>query len=46
MLFSIWNKLNTNGILFIRLASDIGIENLVQSIENGNYLLPDGSTRF
>ena len=46
MLLSIWEKLNDNGILFIRLASDIGIENLVKSVENGTHLLPDGSTRY
>ena len=46
MLFGMWKKLNANGILFIRLASNIGIENLVESIENGNYKLPDRSTRY
>ena len=46
MLFSMWKKLNTNGILFIRLASNIGIENLVKPIGNNNYILPDGSTRY
>tara|TARA_B100000809_G_C15132596_1_gene529157 strand:- start:2852 stop:3451 length:600 start_codon:yes stop_codon:yes gene_type:complete len=46
ILFSIWKKLNDNGILFIRLASDIGIEKLVDPIGNGNYQLPDGSTRY
>lgn len=34
------------GSLFIRMASDIGIENKVTPIENGVYLIPDGSTRF
>jgi len=46
MLFSMWNKLNDNGILFIRLASDFGIERLIESIGNGNYKLPDGSSRY
>lgn len=46
MLFSMWNKLNENGILFIRLASDIGIENLVNPIKNGIFKLPDGTTRY
>jgi len=46
ILFSIWNKLTDNGILFIRLASDIGIEKLVKPIDNGIYLLPDGSKRY
>jgi len=34
------------GSLFIRMTSDIGIENKVTPIENGVYLIPDGSTRF
>jgi len=46
MLFSMWNRLATNGILFIRLASDIGIENLVKPIGNQNFELPDGTTRY
>lgn len=46
MLFGMWSQLNTNGILFIRLASNIGIEKLVEPIGNGNYKLPDGSRRY
>ena len=38
--------LKPNGSLFIRMTSDIGIENKVTPIENGVYLIPDGSTRF
>ncbi|MES2809136.1 MAG: class I SAM-dependent methyltransferase [Bacteroidota bacterium] len=38
--------LKPGGYLFARLASDIGIEDLVKSLGNGRYLLPDGSTRF
>jgi SAM-dependent methyltransferase len=38
--------LKRNGTLFIRMATDIGIENKVQLIGNGIYHLPDGSTRF
>ena len=38
--------LKPNGSLFIRMASDIGIENKVKHIENGVYHIPDGSTRF
>jgi len=41
-----WNKLTDNGILFIRLASDIGIEKLVKPIGEGMYQLPDGSSRY
>lgn len=46
MLFSMWKQLNPDGILFIRLASDIGIEQLVHPLGDGNYKLPDGSTRY
>lgn len=34
------------GSLFIRMASDIGIEKKVQAVADGVYFLPDGSTRF
>ncbi|MEO8854679.1 MAG: class I SAM-dependent methyltransferase [Ginsengibacter sp.] len=38
--------LKPSGSLFIRMTSDIGIENKVMPIENGVYHIPDGSTRF
>ena len=41
-----WRVLKPEGYLFIRLATDIGIENMVQQLNNGRYLLPDGSERF
>ncbi len=46
MLHSMWRVLKPGGYFFARLASDIGIETLVQSLGNGRYLLPDGSERF
>lgn len=46
MIQSMWRVLKPGGYLFARLASDIGIESLVQNIGNGRYLLPDGSERF
>ncbi|MEN0056217.1 MAG: class I SAM-dependent methyltransferase [Mucilaginibacter sp.] len=46
MVRSLWRVLKPGGYLFARLASDIGIENLVQNVGNGRYLLPDGSERF
>lgn len=46
MLLSMWRVLKPGGYLFARLASDIGIETLVQDLGNGRYLLPDGSERF
>ena len=38
--------LKQGGTLFIRMTSDIGIENKVTLLSNGNYMLPDGSMRF
>ena len=35
-----------NGTLFIRVASNIGLEKQVQHIRNGVYNLPDGTKRF
>jgi len=46
ILSSMWRVLQPEGILFARLASDIGIETMVKSVGNGRYLLPDGSERF
>jgi len=34
------------GLFFARLASSIGIEELVKPLGGGRYLLPDGSERF
>ncbi|WP_295673368.1 class I SAM-dependent methyltransferase [uncultured Mucilaginibacter sp.] len=46
MLHSMWRVLKPGGYLFARLASDIGLENLVLPTGHGRYLLPDGSERF
>jgi len=46
MLRSMWRVLKPGGYFFARLASDICIENRVQALGNGRYLLPDGSERF
>ncbi len=46
MLTCMWQVLKPGGYLFARLASNIGIENLVQALVNDRYLLPDGSERF
>jgi ubiquinone/menaquinone biosynthesis C-methylase UbiE len=46
MLRSMWRVLKPGGYMFARLASDIGIETLVQNLGSGRYLLPDGSERF
>ena len=46
MFDEMWRVLKPNGILFARLASDIGIENLVKNLNGRRFLLPDGSERF
>lgn len=38
--------LKPRGTLFIRMTSDIGIEDKVKLLPNGNHLIPDGSMRF
>jgi tellurite methyltransferase len=38
--------LKPRGTLFIRMTSDMGMENKVQLLPNGNHLIPDGSMRF
>jgi len=46
MLTDMVRVLKSNGSLFIRMTSDIGIENKVQLLADGVYTIPDGSTRF
>ena len=46
MLAEMLRVLSQSGSLFIRMASDIGIEDKVKLISNGNYQIPDGSMRF
>jgi len=46
MLTKMWQVIKPGGYLFARLASNIGIEALVQSLGQGQYLLPDGSERY
>ena len=46
MLRGMWRVLKPGGYFFARLASDIGIENLVTPLGNSRYALPDGSERF
>jgi SAM-dependent methyltransferase len=46
MLNEMWRVLKPKGIFFARLASSIGIENLIKPTGDGRYLLPDGSERF
>ncbi len=46
MFDEMWRVLKPSGILFVRLASDIGIENLVENVSGRRFILPDGSERF
>ena len=46
ILREMWRVLKPSGILFVRLASTIGIENKVEKLAEQRYLLPDGSERF
>jgi len=46
MLDEMWRVLKAGGMLFARLASSIGIEELIKPTVTGRYLLPDGTERF
>lgn len=46
MLDEMFRVLKNNGVLFIRMASAIGIEEKVKPVGSDTFLLPDGSTRF
>ncbi|MFY9619705.1 MAG: class I SAM-dependent methyltransferase [Pyrinomonadaceae bacterium] len=46
MLDEMWRVLKAGGMLFARLASSIGIEELIKPTGTGRYLLPDGTERF
>jgi SAM-dependent methyltransferase len=46
MVAEMWRVLRPGGLLFARLASNIGIEDLVVRIEGRRHRLPDGSERL
>ncbi len=46
MLNEVWRVLAPGGLFFCRLASSIGIEDKIHSIEGRRHRLPDGSDRF
>lgn len=46
MLEEMWRVLRKGGLLFIRLASSIGIEDKIELIKERRFLLPEGSERF
>jgi SAM-dependent methyltransferase len=41
-----WRVLKPGGMFFARLASSIGIKDLLVPTSNGRFLMPDGSERF
>jgi SAM-dependent methyltransferase len=46
MLDCTWSMLRPGGLLFVRLATTIGMESQVQRIAGRRFRLPDGSERF
>ena len=46
MLRSTWKILRPGGLLFCRLASSIGMEQLIEPIGGRRYRLPDGTARY
>ena len=46
MLHEMWRVLRPGGMLFCRLASDIGMEARMRPIDGRRYGLPDGSERY
>lgn len=46
MLNGMWRVLKTDGLLFCRLASSIGMEKRMKRIKGRRFLLPDGSDRY
>ncbi|MBA2620823.1 MAG: class I SAM-dependent methyltransferase [Acidobacteria bacterium] len=46
MLQEMWRVLKKDGLLFVRLASSIGIEDKIELINGRRFQLPDGSERF
>ncbi len=46
MVEEMWRVLAPGGLMWARLASDIGIEDRVEALGGGRHRLPDGSDRF
>ncbi len=42
----LWRVLKPGGMFFARIASSIGIRDLLVPTTNGRYLMPDGTERF
>ncbi len=46
MLTRMWRALRDGGILFCRLASNIGMEHRMRRLEGDRFMMPDGSERY
>lgn len=46
MVDEMWRVLRTNGLLFCRLASTIGMADRMRRLDGRRFLLPDGSERY
>lgn len=46
MLTELWRVVKPGGMFFARLASSIGIKELLVPTTSGRYLMPDGTERF
>lgn len=46
MISELWRVLKPGGLLFVRLASTIGIEDQIKPLGGRRYVLPDGSERY
>jgi tellurite methyltransferase len=46
MIRAAWSLLKPGGYFFARLASEIGIEDLIIPLGNRRFILPDGTERF
>lgn len=46
MLEGTWRVTKPGGVFFCRLASSIGMENMVRQVAGRRHLLPDGSERY
>ena len=46
MLRAMWRVLRPGGVLFARLASDIGMESRMRALTGRRFTMPDGSERY
>ncbi len=46
MIMEMIRVLKPKGLLFIRMATDVGMKDSIKPMEDGKFLLPDGTVRF